>query len=101
MDLQARKDIKPFMINTIKKIRLNCRRTVFSIATISLTVVSTAYAAPEAPAGLTGSIAGDTVSLSWNADPSGEAAGYNVYANSAYIDTVFSDLTVARPTAVH
>jgi len=89
MDIKAPKDTESFMINIFKEISYQCRRTALGIAAVSLAAVSNAYAAPEAPTGLTGSVAGDTVSLSWNADPSGEAAGYNVYANNAYLDTVF------------
>jgi len=90
MDLLVSMQAKLFMNNNIHKFRLGSSRAAFCVFTVALTIVSNVWAAPQAPAGLTGSVDGNTVSLSWDADSSGEAAGYNVYANNAYIDTVFS-----------
>lgn len=45
---------------------------------------------PSVPTGLTGSIDGTTVSISWEPSTDDEAvAGYNVYENNQYLTTVF------------
>jgi len=41
--------------------------------------------------GLTGTVSGSTVSLTWDRDPSGQTNGYNIYANNNYIDTILAD----------
>ncbi len=58
-------------------------------------VSSQAYATPAQPTGLDGEILNDRVQLSWDEDPTGETAGYNVYVNNNYLDTVF-DTTYSR-----
>ena len=45
---------------------------------------------PSVPTGLTGTISGTNVSISWEASTDDEAvAGYNVYQNNQYLTTVF------------
>jgi len=83
---------KILMINIIKQFCHTSRRLVFCAFVVSLVAMSNAYGAPPAPTGLNGSVTGSTVSLRWDEDSSGETFGYNVYANNAYLDTVFDPL---------
>jgi len=66
---------------------------LFTLSSIlALFVFSNAtFATPAQPTGLTGTVSGSTVSLTWDRDPSGQTNGYNIYANNNYIDTILAD----------
>ena len=82
-------------ISSNDAVQLNtAARRLFHLASIiALFVFSNAlFAAPDRPTGLSGTVSGSSVLLTWDRDPSGQTNGYNIYANNAYIDTVFVDV---------